>query len=158
VIKEIQYGPEDLKKLYNEKVYLVSLRSPVFKDNVTSFVDKHVSEWFEVCSASPQSRDRTEDTNGRKTNGRKTNCGDDEIYDYSFGKMILFVDITCAILAEIAMALPIWGLYAVGRYVPLDYAPWIQLTIMTVSSLLFVTIWGLLMNVKRSDLFSAAAG
>jgi len=115
------------------------LRSPVFKDNVTSFVDKHMSERF-------------------KTNCKKPNGGDDESYYYSFSKMILFVDITCAILAEVAMALPIWGLYAVGRYVPLDYAPWIQLTIMTVSSLLFVTIWGLLMNVKRSDLFSAAAG
>lgn len=117
-----------------------------------------MSERFKVCSASPKSRDRTEDTNDGKTNCKKPNGGDDESYYYSFSKMILFVDITCAILAEVAMALPIWGLYAVGRYVPLDYAPWIQLTIMTVSSLLFVTIWGLLMNVERSDLFSAAAG
>jgi hypothetical protein len=51
--EEIQYGPEDFEELYKDKVYLVSLRSPVFKDNVTSFVDKHMSEWFEVRSAPP---------------------------------------------------------------------------------------------------------
>lgn len=76
---------------------------------------------------------------------------------YSHNRMIRFVNVLSAVIAVFAMVTPIWGLYAVGRFVTPKYAPWIELVIMTVSTFLFVAVLGLVMNAKRSELFIAAA-
>lgn len=58
-------------------------------------------------------------------------------------------------MAFASLGAPVWGLYAVGRYVDPRYGPWIQLTIMTVSTVIFLFTINIV-KISRSELFTAA--
>lgn len=62
-----------------------------------------------------------------------------------------------AFLALVAIIVPIWALAAVSLKAPASVAPWIQLTIMTVFAVFFVSLLIFLMNMKRTELFATTA-
>jgi hypothetical protein len=47
------YLPRGSALLYKDKEDLVSLKTPVFQDYVTSFVDKRMGKMFKVCLSFP---------------------------------------------------------------------------------------------------------
>lgn len=47
--------PKGSELLYKDKEELVSLKTPVFQDYVTSFVDNYMDKMFKVCSPFPSS-------------------------------------------------------------------------------------------------------
>ena len=59
-------------------------------------------------------------------------------------------------IAIYSIIVPLWGLYAVGRYVTPHKAQWIQLAGITGSTSIFITIVGYFMNVRRAELFGAS--
>ncbi|EXJ76621.1 uncharacterized protein A1O5_01129 [Cladophialophora psammophila CBS 110553] len=127
--------PDDAQAVYANIDELLSLRSPVFQDSLTCWVDTHLEE--RLFKHEPSKGVVSYYQHAQLSNTANS----------------IYVGIALA-----CMLLPVFALYAVGKYASESYAGWIELGLISACIVFSLIFLSKAANLGRSEIFASAAG